>query len=211
MSATKLLLNANVKDILVCDRRGIIQPGNQKNDVSKEQIAKITNRSRVIGGLADALEGALEGADVFIGVSGPQVLDETMVRKMNKDAIVFAMANPVPEIWPEDAKAGGARVIGTGRSDFPNQVNNVLAFPGIFKGALAVRATDINEEMKLAAAYAIAELVKEEELDEENVIPKAFDKRVGTAVALGVAKAALETGVARLDIDIEELEKKFMI
>ncbi|MCC5909480.1 MAG: NADP-dependent malic enzyme [Clostridiaceae bacterium] len=207
VAITKLLLNANVKDVIVCDRRGILQVGDEKNDVSKEQIAKITNENRVIGGLADALEGA----DVFIGVSGPQVLDETMVRKMNKDAIVFAMANPVPEIWPEDAKAGGARVIGTGRSDFPNQVNNVLAFPGIFKGALAVRATDINEEMKLAAAYAIAELVKEEELNEENVIPKAFDKRVGTAVALGVAKAAIETGVARLNRDIEELKKALIL
>jgi malate dehydrogenase (oxaloacetate-decarboxylating) len=156
------------------------------------EMAQISNKGNIKGSLGDAVKGA----DVFIGVSSPGVITKEMVATMNRDAIVLAMANPVPEIYPEDAKAGGARVIGTGRSDYPNQVNNVLAFPGIFRGALDVRAKEINEEMKLAAAYAIAGLVSDEELNEDNILPKAFDERVGKAVAKGVAKAAVDSGVA---------------
>ncbi|MBM6838486.1 NAD-dependent malic enzyme, partial [Clostridium saudiense] len=163
-------------------------------DPSLEDISKITNPNNESGVLADSIKGA----DVFIGVSAPNLLSTEMVSTMNKDAIIFAMANPVPEIFPEDAKKGGARIIGTGRSDFPNQVNNVLAFPGIFRGALDVRASDINEEMKLAAAHAIANQVSDEELNEDYIIPKALNKNVAKAVAEAVKQAAIDSGVARI-------------
>ena len=160
----------------------------------KEEIAKETNLSGKRGSLADMLVGA----DVFIGVSGPNMVTADMVKTMNKEAVIFACANPVPEIFPDEAKAGGARVVATGRSDYPNQINNVLAFPGIFRGAFDVRASDINDEMKLAAAYALAGLISDEELSENYIIPAAFDKRVGSAVAKAVAEAARKTSVARI-------------
>ena len=192
VAISKLLLNAGVKDVLVCNRRGILNADDSSLDSNRMEMAQISNKGKIKGNLNDAVKGA----DVFIGVSSPGVMTKEMVATMNRDAIVLAMANPVPEIYPEDAKAGGARVIGTGRSDYPNQANNVLAFPGIFRGALDVRAKEINEEMKLAAAYAIAGLVSDEELNEDNILPKAFDERVGIAVAKGVAKAAVDSGVA---------------
>ncbi|MFD3157680.1 NADP-dependent malic enzyme [Haloimpatiens sp. FM7330] len=194
VAIAKMLINLGVKDILLCDRKGIVCEGNPRNNVSKEKIAKITNREKKEGTLADALNGA----DVFVGVSAPGIVTEEMVKTMNKDAIVFAMANPIPEIMPELAKKAGARIYGSGRSDFPNQINNVLAFPGIFRGALDVRAKEINEEMKVAAAYAIAEIIKEDELTEEYIIPDALDERVASNVAKAVGKAAKDTGVARL-------------
>jgi malate dehydrogenase (oxaloacetate-decarboxylating) len=192
VAISKLLLNAGVKDVLVCNRKGILNADDSSLDSNRMEMAQISNKGNIKGSLGDAVKGA----DVFIGVSSPGVITKEIVATMNRDAIVLAMANPVPEIYPEDAKAGGARVIGTGRSDYPNQVNNVLAFPGIFRGALDVRAKEINEEMKLAAAYAIAGLVSDEELNEDNILPKAFDERVGKAVAKGVAKAAVDSGVA---------------
>ncbi|MBB6215749.1 malate dehydrogenase (oxaloacetate-decarboxylating) [Anaerosolibacter carboniphilus] len=191
---TRMLISLGVKDILLCDRQGILYPGSPHNDASKEEIAKITNVHKKQGKLIDAMDGA----DVFIGVSAANVVTEEMVAKMNKDAIVFAMANPVPEIMPDLAKRAGARVVGTGRSDFPNQVNNVLAFPGVFRGALDVRAREINEEMKLAAANAIAELIPQEEMNEEYIIPDAFDLRVAEKIAKAVAQAAIDTKVSRL-------------
>lgn len=160
----------------------------------KEEMARLTNKAKKAGTLADLLKGA----DVLIGVSAPGMVTTEMVKTMNKDAIIFACANPTPEIFPDEAKAGGAKVVSTGRSDFPNQINNVLAFPGIFRGAFDVRASDINDEMKLAAAKALADLISEEELSEDYIIPKAFDPRVGKAVAAAVAEAARKTGVARL-------------
>lgn len=188
----KLLLSIGVKDIIVCGRNGAIHRDmNFKNDAQKE-LANITNPRNASGSLADVMKDS----DIFIGVSAPNMVTKEMVSSMNKDAIIFAMANPVPEIFPEDAKEAGARVIGTGRSDFPNQVNNVLAFPGIFRGALDVRATDINEEMKLAAAYAIANSVSAEDLCEDFVIPKAFDRAVQDRVAAAVKDAAIKSGVA---------------
>jgi malate dehydrogenase (oxaloacetate-decarboxylating) len=190
----KLLLSTGVKNLIVCDRVGILFRGMENIDDAKKELANITNPDNVNG----TLEDALVGADVFIGVSAPGVVSQNMVRKMNKDSILFAMANPTPEIMPDAAKAAGARVIGTGRSDFPNQVNNVLAFPGIFRGALDVRAKEINEEMKIAAAYAIASIIKDEDLDDENVIPYALDKSVAANVAEAIKKAAIESGVARL-------------
>lgn len=194
----KLLMNMGVKDVIMCDRRGTIYEGRKEGmNGEKEEIARITNRGMVKGSLADAFKGA----DVFIGVSGPGLVSKEMVAAMNPGAIVMAMSNPTPEIMPEDAKAAGAAVICTGRSDFPNQVNNVLAFPGLFRGALDVEAKDINEEMKVAAAYAIAAQVKEEELSPDYVIPKAFDPNVGPAVAAAVAKAALESGIAGKQVD----------
>ncbi|MGI6684731.1 MAG: NAD(P)-dependent malic enzyme [Bacillota bacterium] len=200
----KLLMSMGVKDVIMCDRRGAIYEGRKEGmNPEKEAIAKITNRGMEKGSLADAFKGA----DVFIGVSGPGLVTKEMVASMNKDAIVMAMANPIPEIMPEEAKEAGAAVICTGRSDFPNQVNNVLAFPGLFRGALDVEATDINEEMKIAAAYAIAGQVKEEELSPEFVIPKAFNPNVGPAVAAAVAKAAMESGVARKQVDPAWVEK----
>lgn len=195
ISITRLLLTAGVKNITLCDRKGAIYEGRTEGmNPVKEEMAKVTNLEKKSGSLADMLVGA----DVFIGVSAPGMVTSDMVKTMNKDAVIFACANPTPEIFPDDAKAGGARVVATGRSDFPNQINNVLAFPGIFRGAFDVRAKDINDEMKLAAAKALADLITDEELSEDYIIPKAFDKRVGKAVAKAVADAARETGVARL-------------
>ena len=195
ISITRLLLTAGVKHITLCDRKGAIYEGRTEGmNPIKEEMAKMTNLEKRSGSLADMLVGA----DVFIGVSAPGVVTTEMVKTMNQDAILFACANPTPEIFPDDAKAGGARVVATGRSDFPNQINNVLAFPGIFRGAFDVRAKDINDEMKLAASRALAELITEEELSEDYIIPKAFDPRVGKAVAAAVADAARKTGVARL-------------
>ena len=195
ISITRLLLTAGVKHITLCDRKGAIYEGRTEGmNPIKEEMAKMTNLEKRNGSLADMLVGA----DVFIGVSAPGVVTTEMVKTMNQDAILFACANPTPEIFPDDAKAGGARVVATGRSDFPNQINNVLAFPGIFRGAFDVRAKDINDEMKLAASRALAELITDEELSEDYIIPKAFDPRVGKAVAAAVADAARKTGVARL-------------
>ena len=195
ISITRLLLTARFKNITLCDRKGMIYEGRREGmNLVKEEISKVTNRENRQGSLAEALKGA----DVFIGVSAPGVLTTEMVTTMNEDAVIFACANPVPEIFPEDAKAGGARVVSTGRSDFPNQINNVLAFPGVFRGAFDVRASDINDEMKLAAARALAGLISDEELNEEYIIPKAFDPRVGHTVARAVAEAAVKTGVARI-------------
>ena len=195
ISITRLLLTAGVKHITLCDRKGAIYEGRTEGmNPIKEEMAKMTNLEKRNGSLADMLVGA----DVFIGVSAPGVVTTEMVKTMNQDAILFACANPTPEIFPDDAKAGGARVIATGRSDFPNQINNVLAFPGIFRGTFDVRAKDINDEMKLAASRALAELITDDELSEDYIIPKAFDPRVGKAVAAAVADAARKTGVARL-------------
>ena len=194
ISIVKLLLSAGFKNIIMTDRTGAIYAGRDGLNWIKEEMAQVTNLEKKAGKLADVIVGA----DVFIGVSAPGTLTTEMVKTMNKDAIIFACANPTPEIFPEDAKAGGARVISTGRSDYPNQVNNVLAFPGIFRGTFDVRASDINEEMKMAAAMALANLISDEELSEDYIIPKAFDPRVGAAVAKAVAEAARATGVARI-------------
>ena len=193
IAITKLLLSAGFKDITMCDRKGAIYKGREGLNWIKTEMAEVTNLSRKAGTLADMLVGA----DVFIGVSAPNTVTTEMVKTMNKDAIIFACANPTPEIFPDAAKAGGARVISTGRSDYPNQINNVLAFPGIFRGAFDVRASDINEEMKVAAAEALAGLVGDE-LSEDYIIPAAFDPRVGPAVAKAVAEAARRSGVARI-------------
>ncbi|SCY96479.1 NAD(P)-dependent malic enzyme [Alkaliphilus peptidifermentans] len=193
IAIAKLLLNAGVNEMLLVNREGIIYEGAPFNNPYQEEMAKITNR----GMLQGTVEDAMMGADVFIGVSAPNVISKEMISSMNKNSIVFAMANPVPEIMPDLAKEGGAKVIGTGRSDFPNQINNVLAFPGIFRGALDVRATDINEEMKVAAAYAIASIIEESELTPEYVIPDPFDRRVVESVAKAVSLAAVETGISR--------------
>lgn len=193
----KLLMSSGVQDIIMCDSKGAIYEGRGKLDPAKERIAAVTNKDRLRGSLADVLAGS----DVFIGVSVANVLSPEAVRKMAPDAIVMAMANPTPEIMPDAAREAGARVICTGRSDFSNQVNNCLAFPGVFRGALDVRAREINEEMKIAAAYAIAGLVGDNELREEYIIPDAFDKRVALQVAAGVARAAMESGVARISVD----------
>ncbi len=190
----KLLLSAGFKDITMTDIHGIIYKGRPENDWSNEEMAAVTNISSLKGGLCDAIEGA----DVFIGVSAPGVLKPQMVKRMNCDAIIFACANPTPEIMPEEAKAAGARIVSTGRSDYPNQINNVLVFPGMFRGAFDVRASEINEEMKMAAAKALAGLIPNDELSEDYIIPKAFDPRVGVSVAAAVAKAARDTGVARI-------------
>ena len=195
ISIARLLLTAGFKDITLCDRKGAIYEGRPEGmNPIKEEMAKVTNRAKKSGSLAEMLVGA----DVFIGVSAPGAVTTEMVKTMNKDAVVFACANPIPEIFPDDAKAGGAKVVSTGRSDFPNQINNVLAFPGIFRGAFDVRAKEINDEMKLAASEALANLITDEELSPEYIIPKAFDKRVGPAVAKAVAEAAKRTGVARI-------------
>lgn len=201
----KLLHFFGVRDIIMCDTKGSIYEGrpNGMNDV-KNEVAKFTNRDNIAGGLEDVIKGA----DVFIGVSAAGALSQDMVKSMNRDPIIFAMANPNPEISPVDAKAAGAAVIGTGRSDYPNQVNNVLAFPGIFRGALDVRATHINEQMKVAAVKAIAGLIQESELHADYVIPGPFDPRVAPEVAAAVAKAAMETGVARIKVDPEEIKEK---
>lgn len=195
IAIAKLLLAAGVKDVTLCDRNGAIYEGREKGmNPIKNEMAKITNLAKKQGTLADMLVGA----DVFIGVSAPGAVTTEMVKTMNKDAIIFACANPTPEIFPDDARAGGAAVIATGRSDFPNQINNVLAFPGIFRGAFDVRARDINEAMKVAAAEALAGLISDEELSADYIIPAAFDPRVGKAVAAAVAQAAWDSGVARI-------------
>ncbi len=194
ISIVKLLLSAGFKNVIMTDRTGAIFAGREGLNWIKEEMAQVTNLDKQAGKLADVIQGA----DVFIGVSAPGTLTTEMVKTMAKDAIVFACANPTPEIFPEDAKAGGAAVISTGRSDYPNQVNNVLAFPGVFRGTFDVRASDINEEMKMAAAMALANLISDEELNADYIIPAAFDKRVGTAVAAAVAEAARRTGVARV-------------
>ena len=189
----KLLISMGLKNVIMCDRKGAIHEGRDGLNPAKEEIARMTNRDRLSGTLANALKGA----DVFIGVSGPGTVTAEMVKSMAPSPILFPMANPTPEIMPDEAKAAGAAVVGTGRSDFANQINNVLAFPGIFRGALDVRASDINDEMKIAAAKALAALVGDE-LDAEHIIPAPFDPRVAPAVAEAVAKAARESGVARL-------------
>ncbi|WP_026560824.1 malic enzyme-like NAD(P)-binding protein [Bacillus sp. J37] len=201
----KLLYRYGVRDIIMCDTKGAIYENrlHGMNSV-KSEVAKYTNRDQKEGSLADVIKGA----DVFIGVSVQGALTKDMVQSMNENPIIFAMANPVPEIMPEEAKEAGAKVIGTGRSDFPNQVNNVLAFPGIFRGALDVRATHINEQMKIAAVEAIASLISEKDLNSDYVIPAPFDPRVAPAVASAVAKAAMETGVARIKVDPEEVAEK---
>ncbi len=196
ISIARLLLASGCQDITLCERNGAIYEGREKGmNPIKEEMAKVTNRNKASGSLADVLAGA----DVFIGVSAPKMVTTEMVRTMNRDAVIFACANPTPEIFPEEAKAGGARVVATGRSDYPNQINNVLAFPGVFRGAFDVRARDINDEMKLAAAEALAGLISDEELNENYIIPKAFDPRVGETVAKAVAEAAVRTGVARIN------------
>ena len=189
----RLLIAMGLKNVIMCDRKGAIYEGREDLNAEKADIARLTNWEKKAGSLADVIVGA----DVFIGVSAPGALTKEMVQTMAKDAIIFACANPTPEIFPDEAKAGGAKVVATGRSDFPNQVNNVLAFPGIFRGALDVLASDINDEMKIAAAYALAGLVSDEELNPDYVLPAAFDPRVGPAVAKAVAQAARDTGVAR--------------
>lgn len=194
ISITKLLLSAGFENVIMTDRTGIIYKGREKGmNWIKEEMAEVTNLGCMQGTLADAIKGA----DIFIGVSAPGMLTKEMVQSMNDDPIVFACANPTPEIFPDEAKAAGATVVSTGRSDFPNQINNVLAFPGVFRGTFDVAATDINEEMKIAAAKALAELISDDELSADYIIPKAFDKRVGPAVAKAVAQAARDSGVAR--------------
>jgi len=194
ISITKLLLSAGFRNVVMTDRKGAIYEGREGLNWIKEEMARLTNRGMEKGTLADVIRGA----DVFIGVSAPGTLTTEMVRTMNRDAIVFACANPTPEIFPDDAKAGGARVVSTGRSDYPNQINNVLAFPGVFRGAFDVRASDINEEMKMAAAWALSDLISDDELNEDYIIPRAFDPRVGPAVANAVAEAARKSSVARI-------------
>nr|WP_238941755.1 malic enzyme-like NAD(P)-binding protein [Bacillus sp. REN10] len=203
----KLLVSYGVNNIIMCDSRGAIYEGRPEGmNPVKEEVAKYTNRN----GESGTLEDIIKEADVFIGVSVAGALTKEMIETMNPDPIIFAMANPMPEIMPDEAKAAGAKVVGTGRSDFPNQVNNVLAFPGIFRGALDVRATHINEKMKQAAVEAIASLISESELSADRVIPGPFDPRVAPAVAAAVAKAAMETGVARLKVDPEEIRDRTM-
>ncbi|UXS68824.1 NAD-dependent malic enzyme [Staphylococcus chromogenes] len=205
IAIVKLLYSYGVREMIMCDSQGAIYEGRPHGmNPTKEYVAKWTNKDKINGKLADVIEGA----DVFIGVSVANLLSEEMVRSMADDSVIFAMANPNPEITPELAKSAGAKVIGTGRSDFPNQINNVLAFPGIFRGALDVRATHINEQMKQAAVEAIASLISEDELTEDYVIPGPFDKRVAPSVAKAVAKAAMESGVARIDVDPEEIYQK---
>lgn len=190
----KLLMTLGLKDVILCDRTGAIYEGRENLNPSKAEIAKVTNRGMVKGGLKDAIVGT----DIFIGVSAPGVLTEDMIKTMHKDPIVLAMANPTPEIMPDEAKAAGAKIVGTGRSDFPNQINNVVAFPGIFRGALDVRASAITENMKIAAAYAIASLVDDDKLNEDYILPYAFDERIKDTVASAVAEAARKDGVARI-------------
>ena len=195
ISITRLLLTAGAKHVTLCDRKGALYAGRAEGmNWIKEEIAQVTNLEKKAGSLADVLAGA----DVFIGVSAPNAVTTDMVKTMAKDAVIFACANPTPEIFPEDAKAGGAAVVSTGRSDYPNQINNVLVFPGVFRGALDARASDINDEMKLAAARAIADLISDEELSADYIIPAAFDPRVKTAVAEAVCRAAHDSGVARI-------------
>jgi malate dehydrogenase (oxaloacetate-decarboxylating) len=207
VAIVKLMLRMGVKDVILCDTKGIIYEGRPFGmNPFKDEMAKITNRQKKEGTLADALVGA----DVFVGVSAAGAVTKEMVRSMQRDPIIFAMANPVPEIMPDEAKEAGALVIGTGRSDFPNQVNNVLAFPGIFRGALDVHAKEINEEMKLAAVHAIAGLISDEELNADYVIPDPFDPRVAAHVAAAVAFAAMETEVAQRIVNVEDIKKRLL-
>lgn len=192
-SIAKLLMSSGISNVIMCDRKGALYRGMEARDAEKQSMAEVTNPNNIKGTLSEVIEGA----DVFIGVSAAGVLTTEMVRTMRVDAVVFAMANPSPEIFPEEAKAGGARIIGTGRSDYPNQINNVLAFPGIFRGALDVRAREINEEMKVAAAYAIANSIAEIDLNDEYIMPPAFDRNVQLQVAEAVRKAAVDSGVAK--------------
>lgn len=194
IAIAKLLISLGAGDVVLCDRKGVVNKSEKWLNPAQKEMAEVTNKK----GLKGTLKDALTRADIFIGVSAGNILTARDITLMNKDAIIFAMANPVPEIMPEEAKEGGARVIGTGRSDYPNQINNVLAFPGVFRGALDVRAAQINEEMKIAAAYAIAGLIEDKDLHEDNIIPSALDKRVAPAVAKAVAQAAIDSGVARL-------------
>ena len=194
ISICRLLLKLGIGDVVLVDRNGILAPGEEWMNPAQKEMAEITNKERLHGDL----KTAMKGRDIFVGVSAPNIVTSEMVSTMADDAIVFAMANPTPEIMPDEAKKGGAKVVATGRSDFPNQINNVLVFPGVFRGAFDVRASDINEEMKIAASKAIAALISDEELSADNIIPKAFDKRVGPAVAKAVAEAAGRTGVARI-------------
>ncbi len=206
IAITKILLSAGVKNLYICDKNGIINQNVPETMLNwaHEKIAQLTNPDKLTGNLSDALKGA----DVFIGVSLPGLVTKEMVQTMAKDPVVFGMANPDPEIFPDEAIAGGAKIVGTGRSDFPNQVNNVLAFPGLFRGALDVRASDINEEMKVAAAYAIANLIEENEVRADYVIPNPFDPRVAPAVAKAVAKAAMDSGVAKIMVDPEAVAER---
>lgn len=194
IAIAKLLMTLGLKDVILCDRTGAIYEGRENLNASKEAIAKVTNRGMTKGSLKDAVVGT----DVFIGVSAPGVLTQDMIKTMNADPIVLAMANPTPEIMPDEAKAAGAKIVGTGRSDFPNQINNVVAFPGIFRGALDVRASVITENMKIAAAYAIASLVDDKDLNADYILPYAFDERIKDTVASAVAEAAKKDGVARI-------------
>ena len=193
---TKLLLSLGVREVIMCNSKGIICEGDERLNSEQAYMSTVTNSAHIKG----TLKEAVAGANVFIGLSAPNVLTGEMVSSMAEGAMVFAMANPTPEIMPDVAKAAGAAVVGTGRSDFPNQINNVLAFPGIFRGALDVRASDINDEMKIAAAYAIAGIIEDSELSPEYIIPSALDKRVVERVSRAVAKAAVESGVARINI-----------
>ena len=194
IAIAKLLMTLGLKDVILCDRTGAIYEGREGLNASKADIATVTNRGMTKGSLKDAVAGT----DIFIGVSAPGVLTQEMIKTMNENPIVLAMANPTPEIMPDEAKAAGAKIVGTGRSDFPNQINNVVAFPGIFRGALDVRASQITENMKIAAAYAIASLVDEKELNEDYILPYAFDARIKDTVAAAVADAARKDGVARV-------------
>ena len=194
ISICRLLLALGIGDVILVDRNGILAPGEEWMNPAQKEMAEITNKERLHGDL----KTVMKGRDIFVGVSAPNIVTAEMVSTMADDAIVFAMANPTPEIMPDEAKKGGAKVVATGRSDFPNQINNVLVFPGVFRGAFDVRASDINEEMKIAASKAIAALISDEELSADNIIPKAFDKRVGPAVAKAVAEASKRTGVARI-------------
>ena len=194
ISVTRFLMSLGIREVTMVERFGVVCEGDERLNPAQAEMAKITNRAHKTGTLADIIGGA----DAFFGLSGPNVLTAEMVSTMAPNAMVFAMANPVPEIWPDEARKGGAAVVGTGRSDYPNQINNVLAFPGIFRGALDVRARDINEEMKIAASYALAQLISDEELSAENIMPAAFDPRVCGAVASAVAEAARKSGVARI-------------
>ncbi len=193
IAIAKMLLDMGIKRLYICDSQGVVWRGNPKNNVYKEEIAQRTNPENIQGSLSDMMSGA----DIFIGVSGPGIVTKEMVHSMNKDAIILAMANPVPEIYPEEAKAAGAKIVGTGRSDFSNQINNVLAFPGIFRGALEARATEINQEMNLAAAKAIADMVGDK-LSEDYIVPDALDKSSAEAVSQAVKEAAIRSGVARI-------------
>ncbi len=194
VAIAKLLMTLGLKDVILCDRTGAIYEGREKLNASKEEIAQVTNRGMVKGGLAEAIKGT----DIFIGVSAPGVLTQDMIRTMNPDPLVFPMANPTPEIMPDEAIAAGASIVGTGRSDFPNQINNVLCFPALFRGALDVRASAITENMKIAAAYAIASLVDDDKLNKDYILPHAFDPRIKDTVAAAVAEAARKDGVARI-------------